>query len=138
LRLEANKLPEPDLRRADRHEVVIERSMSPGAFWTLNGRIDARPEDPPLLALKRGASQIVSLRNVTDTDQPVHLHGHVFRTLKRNDEPTPYREWRDTVLVHARETVEIAFVTDSPGDWLLQSQILAHRASGLAGIVRVS
>jgi FtsP/CotA-like multicopper oxidase with cupredoxin domain len=138
LRLEANRLPEPDLRAAERHEIVVERSRAPGALWTFNGRVDARPEDPPLLALRRGASHVVSLRNLTDYDQPLHLHGHVFRTIKRNDEPTAYREWRDTVLVHAHETAEIALVADNRGNWLLQSQILAHRVSGLAGIARVS
>ncbi|HEX7007963.1 MAG TPA: multicopper oxidase family protein [Alphaproteobacteria bacterium] len=138
LRLDANRLPEPVLRDADRHEVVVEGSLSPAAHWTLNGRIDARPEDPPLLALKRGASQIVSLRNMTEHDQPLHLHGHVFRIISRNGVPMRFREWRDTVLVRARETVEIAFVAERPGAWLLQSQILAHRASGLAGIVWVA
>jgi FtsP/CotA-like multicopper oxidase with cupredoxin domain len=104
----------------------------------MNGRVDARPEDPPLLALRRGGSHVVSVRNLTDYDQPLHLHGYVFRTISRNDEPTAYREWRDTVLVHSRETIEIALVADNPGSWLLQSQILAHRVSGLAGIVRVA
>jgi FtsP/CotA-like multicopper oxidase with cupredoxin domain len=136
-RLDANRLPEPELRDAERHEVVIEKSVSPGAYWTFNGRLDARPKDPPLLALRRGASHIVSLRNLTDYDQPLHLHGHVFRTIRRNGNPTPFREWGDTVLVHSHETVEIAFVADNPGDWAFESQILAHRVSGLMGIARV-
>lgn len=138
LRLEPNRLPEPDLRAAERHEVVIERSAAPGVLWTFNERVDARPEDPPLLALRRGGSHVIGLRNLTRYDQPLHLHGHVFRVIRRNDEPTSYREWRDTVLVHAHETVEIALVADNAGDWLLQSQILAHRVSGMAGIVRVA
>lgn len=138
LRLEPNRLPEPDLRAAERHEIVIERSAAPGALWTFNERVDARPEDPPLLALRRGGSHAIRLRNLTDFDQPLHLHGHVFRVARRNDEPTAYREWRDTVLVRSHETVEIAFVADNPGNWLFQSQILAHRVSGMAGIVRVA
>ena len=138
LRLESNGLPEPKLRSAQRHEVVIERSLSPAVLWTFNRRIDARPEDPPLLTLRRGASHIVSLRNLTPFDQSLHLHGHVFRTIRRGGLPTPHGEWRDTVLVRPRETVDIAFVADRAGAWLLQSQILAHRVSGMAGIVQVA
>jgi FtsP/CotA-like multicopper oxidase with cupredoxin domain len=138
IRVAANRLSEPDLREAERHEVVLEKSAAPGALWTFNGRVDARPEDPPLLELRRGASHVIRLRNLTDYDQPLHLHGYVFRVVRRNGDATPYREWRDTVVVHGHETVEIAFVADNPGNWLLQSQILAHRVSGLAGIVRVA
>jgi FtsP/CotA-like multicopper oxidase with cupredoxin domain len=138
LRLEPNPLPEPDPRAAERHEIVIERSAAPGAVWTFNERVDARPADPPLLTLRRGGSHMISLRNLTDCDQPLHLHGHVFRVVRRNADETAYREWRDTVLVRRHETVEIAFVADNPGDWLFQSQILAHRVSGMAGIVRVA
>jgi FtsP/CotA-like multicopper oxidase with cupredoxin domain len=68
----------------------------------------------------------------------MHLHGFSFRVLSRNGRPSARREWRDTVLLDPRERVEIAFVADNPGDWLLHCHVLDHAAGGLTAVLRVT
>ena len=38
---------------------------------------------------------------------------------------------RDTTLTVPDETIEIAFVADNPGKWLLHCHMLEHSASGM-------
>jgi FtsP/CotA-like multicopper oxidase with cupredoxin domain len=45
---------------------------------------------------------------------------------------------QDTVLMAPRERVEVAFVADNPGDWMLHCHIQEHQASGMMGVVRVA
>jgi hypothetical protein len=91
-------------------------------MWTYNGAINGVAAEghsmEPILTLTRGRSYILALNNETAWYHPIHLHGHAFRVITRNGQPTPYREWCDTVLVPPRERAEIAFVADNPGDWM--------------------
>jgi len=64
-------------------------------------------------------------------------HGHSFRVVARNDRPSARREWLDTVLLAPRETAEIAFVADNPGDWMFHCHVLEHQASGMMACIRV-
>ena len=68
----------------------------------------------------------------------MHLHGHSFRVVSRNDVPNPIREWRDTVLVPPRESVDIAFVADNPGDWMLHCHVTDHQTAGLMTVLRIA
>ena len=76
--------------------------------------------------------------NDTRWHHPIHLHGHAFRVLTRNGRPTRAREWQDTVLMAPDERVEVAFVADSPGDWMLHCHILDHQEGGMMAVVRVA
>src|SRR5258708_23132383 len=69
--------------------------------------------------LEVGRSYVLSLRNDTAWSHPMHLHGHSFRVLSRNGVPVPFNQWADTVLVEPKQTVDVAFVADNPGDWML-------------------
>jgi FtsP/CotA-like multicopper oxidase with cupredoxin domain len=91
-----------------------------------------------LLVLRKGESYILSLRNDTAWHHPMHLHGHAFRVIARNGQPTLRREWQDTVLIAPRESADIAFVADNPGDWMFHCHILEHQAGGMMGSIRVS
>ena len=150
--LPANPLPEPDLARARRVDVVLNGgmmggrvmaemggSMGGGGFWFLNGEAAARDRPPaPMLALRRGESCVVAMTNATAWHHPMHLHGHAFRVVSRDGAAPPLRERRDTVLMAPREKTEIAFVADNPGDWLLHCHVLEHHETGMAGVVRVA
>lgn len=159
IRLPANPMPEPDLGDgAARHEVVFGGGMMGGMAgaelhgrhlgtrellrhgmaWAVNGVAASGHVHEPLFVLERGRSCVVALRNDTAWWHPIHLHGHAFRITARNGAPTPRREWRDTVLMAPREAVDIAFVADNPGDWMLHCHVLAHQAGGMAGAVRVA
>jgi FtsP/CotA-like multicopper oxidase with cupredoxin domain len=156
-KLPANRLPEPDLAAAERREIALQGGMmggmgmmgsggmgmmgGGGATWAINGMSmtgDGQPNMPPLLTLKRGQSCVLALRNETAWWHPMHLHGHSFRVISRNGKPNPIREWRDTILVPARESAEIAFVADNPGDWMFHCHVTDHQEAGMMSVLRIT
>ncbi|NND18897.1 MAG: multicopper oxidase domain-containing protein, partial [Silicimonas sp.] len=44
----------------------------------------------------------------------------------------------DATLVEPRETREIAFVADNPGDWLVHCHMLEHADGGMMTWIRVT
>ncbi|MDH5579586.1 MAG: multicopper oxidase domain-containing protein, partial [Betaproteobacteria bacterium] len=148
-RLANNPLAEPDLRAAERHDIVFTggmmgdmRGLQRGMAWAVNGVANGCGDDglpfEPLLVLRKGRSCVLRLVNDTQWHHPTHLHGHSFRVLTRNGAPTRHREWLDTVMLDPRERVEIAFVADNPGDWMLHCHVLEHQASGMMTCIRVT
>jgi FtsP/CotA-like multicopper oxidase with cupredoxin domain len=155
LTLPRNPVPEPDLATAERHELKLQGGMMGGggmagmggmsdashATWAINGMSmtgDGQSGMPPLLILQLGRSYVLTLRNDTAWWHPMHLHGHSFRVLSRNGADVPYRQWADTVLVPPKETVDIAFVADNPGDWMLHCHVADHQMSGMMTVLRVA
>ncbi len=111
------------------------------AVWAINGQSmtgDGAAEMKPSLTFGRGRSVVLTLRNQTAWWHPMHLHGHSFRVLTRNGAATPHRQWRDTVLMAPKDVVEIAFVADNPGDWMLHCHVMDHQMTGLMTVLRVS
>jgi len=43
----------------------------------------------------------------------------------------------DTYLIEADEKVQLGFVADNPGDWLLHCHIIEHQKSGMTSYLRV-
>ena len=149
VRLPANPLAEPELGKAERHQVVFTggmmgdmRAMKRGMAWALNGVANGCGENAgpfdPLFVLRRGRSCVVKLVNDTTWHHPIHLHGLAFRVLSRNGRATTHLEWLDTVLLDPRETAEIAFVADNPGDWMLHCHVLEHQAGGMMACIRIT
>ena len=162
IRLVANPVPEPDLERAERHAVTLSggmmggmmggammgrgmgggmgRGMTGGAIWALNGRSASETDHShaPLLTLARGRSHLIELRNDTAWWHPIHLHGHSFRIVARNGRALARRDLVDTSLLAPRETAQIAFVADNPGDWMFHCHVLEHQAGGMMATVRVA
>ncbi|MEP0337153.1 MAG: multicopper oxidase family protein [Alphaproteobacteria bacterium] len=153
-----NTLPEPDLASAERHqiafgggmmggmsmakmggrEVGMMEMMRNGKAWTINGIAATGHVMDPILTLARNRSYILALDNQTAWHHPIHLHGHSFRVISRNGQPTRHKEWQDTVLMAPREQVEIAFVADNPGGWMFHCHILEHQAGGMMGVIQVA
>lgn len=158
VRLPRNPLPEPDLATAERHGVVftggmmgmmggammggrtvdMRAMMRQGMAWAINGVAASGHVMDPIFTLARGRSCVIAMANDTAWHHPMHLHGHAFRVLSRNGQPTRFREWQDTVLLAPRERVEIAFVADNPGDWMFHCHILEHQAAGMMSVIRVA
>ena len=156
LALPRNPLPEPDLASAERHELRLQggmmgggvmmgmggtQGMAHGATWSINGTSmtgDGHAGMPPLLTLQRGRSYILTMRNQTAWWHPMHLHGMSFRVLARNGSSVPYRQLADTVLLPPKETVDIAFVADNPGDWMLHCHVTDHQVSGMMTVLHVA
>lgn len=121
---------------------ALKRSICFGTrtFWSINRRswpTDGHSRPPePLAALKAGASYRFTLQNATPHPHPIHLHGHTFRVLSSSRrEIAPY--WADTVLLGAKERVDIAFVARE-GDWMFHCHILEHLETGMMGYFRVA
>lgn len=157
VRLPDNPLSEPNLKNAQRHQVVlgggmmgamrtammdgkqvdIRTLMHNGLVWAINGVAAKGHVHEPLITLKRDRPCILELVNDTMWHHPVHLHGHSFRVITRDGQPTQYREWQDTVLLSRQARAEIAFLADNPGDWMIHCHILEHQAGGMMGVIRV-
>jgi FtsP/CotA-like multicopper oxidase with cupredoxin domain len=157
--LVANPVAEPDLASAERHRLVFEggamggmqgammggemmdmRALAGrGRLWAMNGKVpDDVYREPPLLKAVAGTSHVIEMVNRTAFEHPIHLHGHTFRVLSRDGRREPHQPLRDTVLLRADETVEIAFVADNPGQWMFHCHVLEHQAAGMMGVVDVS
>jgi FtsP/CotA-like multicopper oxidase with cupredoxin domain len=154
----AASLPVPDIANAVRHEILMAGGMMGGLrsaivdgvetdvrslieqrlMWALNGVAAKGHAHTPSIQLGRRQSCVLNLVNETGWPHPMHLHGHVFLVLSRNGKPVERKEWRDTVLVPARETAEIAFLADNPGDWMFHCHVLDHDAGGMKTTIRVA
>jgi len=161
IELPSNPLAQPNLDRAIRHDIVLNGGMmgnmvmqemgsammgamdslmemsGEDRFWFMNGIAAMEHDLDPLLTLERDRTHVIAMTNETAWNHPMHLHGHAFRVISRNGQATRLREWQDTVLVAPRERVEIAFVADNPGDWMLHCHILEHQAAGMMSVIRV-
>ncbi len=109
-------------------------------FWAINGKAWAgqshKLTPPPLAGLKLGRPYVFEIFNGTPHQHPIHLHGHTFRVLRSN-ERNIVPHLADTVLLAPKERVEICFIADNPGDWMMHCHIIEHQESGMMGYVRV-
>ena len=166
MQLSANPLAEPDLKNAERHEVTFNGGMMggmvmqelggsmgqgpmgamgsmrgmmhTGKIWFINGVAAEGHIMDRMLTLAHDRSHVISMTNATAWHHPIHFHGHSFRVISRDGNPTVHKEWQDTVLMAPKERVEIAFVADNPGDWMFHCHILEHQAAGMMGVIRVT
>lgn len=159
--LRPNALAEPDLKRASRlrlsfsataiaQELVLPNGevlryadalcLANQTFWAINRA--SWPEaghaqlPPPLFEVERGRTQILELVNATPQMHPIHLHGHFFKVLEPHRGMPPH--WADTVLLGPKDRVEVAFVADNPGDWMLHCHVIEHQETGMMAIYRVT
>ena len=151
--LPSNPLPELNLAGARKFSIAfdggamgrlpaVDTSAHDGGgatgFWAINGVIAMNHEMPPLLEVKQGATVMFDMLNATRWDHPIHLHGHHFRVLSRNGKPDPQMFWKDTILLRPDDRAEIAFVAETPGDWMVHCHILAHQETGMMGTIRIT
>lgn len=117
------------------------RSGGPfGIQWTINDvamdhATHALPENRPHFPI----GEFSRLRFVNESYRihPMHIHGMFFKVLARNGTPVDEPHFRDTVLVHPKETLEIGTVAEDPGRWMLHCHILEHAESGMMTVVEV-
>ncbi|MEZ5933096.1 MAG: multicopper oxidase family protein [Alphaproteobacteria bacterium] len=156
--LPANPIAEPNLADAERYQIVLdggaagvpETDLSSGEklygketvgqelYWSINGRgQDELSSARPLARLQLDRSYRFELINRTIFEHAIYLHGHKFRVVAREGRPEPHRPFRDTVLVGPKENVEIAFVADNPGRWLLHCSVREHQETGMTAVLAV-
>ncbi len=100
-----------------------------GLAWSFNG-VAGLPERP-LGRVARGRT--VSMPFINDTRWPhtMHVHGHHFQLLQKNGAPINDGPWRDTVIVDPGDRIDVAFVADNPGKWLIHCHMAEHMAAGM-------
>lgn len=161
------KRAEPDLANAESHELKLSASaeatnydvptfiqLADGrkidlldslcstaqTFWAIDGKtwpqMGHENLPPPLMSLARGTTVRIEFANTTPHVHPMHLHGHSFKVLSASKLKRP-EHWADTVLVMPEERVEIAFVADNPGNWMIHCHIVEHQDTGMMGWFRV-
>lgn len=78
----------------------------------------------------------IRLVNEMDSDHPMphpfHVHGAGrFLILSRDGVVEPNLVWKDTVLVHTGETVDILLDVTNPGRWMAHCHIAEHIEAGM-------
>ena len=159
--LPRNPLPEPDLAKAVRHDIILQGGMmgggklsgvggmmgmampgmTGGPVWAINGTSmtgDGMADMVPLFTLARGQSCHLTMRNETAWWHTMHIHGFTMQVLTRNGQAAAHRQWQDTVLMAPKDVVEFAFVADNPGDWMLHCHVTDHQMAGLMTVFRVT
>ena len=96
--------------------------------WAFNQTADLPKE--PLFRAKRGTSVRIQMENLTGWSHAMHIHGYHFQVLNSRTE-LDAKAWRDTVMIDRNQKLEIAFVADNPGRWLLHCHMLQHAVSGM-------
>jgi FtsP/CotA-like multicopper oxidase with cupredoxin domain len=130
------------VRRPPRAEYRLNaRAGGPfGVQWTLNGEaFDHAAHHAPPAGRRLPLGELSHLRFVNDSFRlhPMHLHGMFFRLLARNGQRVDEPHFRDTVLLHAKETVDVALVPTDRGRWMMHCHILEHAESGMMTLVDV-
>ena len=118
--------------RMDGRMVPMHELVQAGKLWAFNGEVEIPKE--PLFAAERGETVLVRIVNDTAWPHAMHLHGHHFRAMGSDGNAGPLR---DTLLVDREQTVQIGFVADNPGDWLLHCHTLEHSNAGMRTWFRV-
>lgn len=108
--------------------------MMGGIEWTINGK--AFPEYDPY-ELRFGEFNKIRFINNSSRLHPMHLHGQFFKVLSRNGKPAHEDFFRDTVLIHPKESVEIGVVPLDKGEWANHCHILEHAEAGMMTITTV-
>lgn len=109
------------------------------SFWAIN-KVPWPGDTPdptaPLAELKLGRHYIIDMDNPTPRAHPIHLHGLSFTVLWSSAGPVP-PQVSDTYLIQPDEKVQLGFVADNPGDWLLHCHIIEHQKTGMTSYLRV-
>jgi len=115
------------------------RGGSYGIEWTFNNEAFAghQHHGPPLLTMERGAWVRLRFVNASFRLHPIHLHGMFFRLLARNGTPVDEPFFRDTVLMHSKETIDIGLVPLDAGRWMMHCHILEHAEAGMMTLFEV-
>ena len=146
--LPPNTLFEPVMAGAESVKMILEGgALSNKAtrehVWLVNGKgndhgshMDSHGGAPhPLYVFEKGCTVRCLIDNRTAWFHPMHFHGVVLRERLPNGSWGPMK---DSTLVWPFKTQEIAFVAESPGDWMIHCHVSEHHHSGLMGTFRVA
>ena len=147
--LPANPVAEPDLANAQTINFnfewagAVSTGLAQGAahsFWQINGQAwdinDKTCADRPIARLQLGQSYIFELRNLSQYQHPIHLHGMTFKVLA-SDRKSIIPYFTDTYLLGKNERARVALVADNPGVWMFHCHVIDHMETGLMASIEV-
>ena len=110
-----------------------------GIQWTIDGVAFMSHEHamPPSATLARGGFSRLHFTNESPRIHPIHTHGMFFRLLARNGQPVDEPFFRDTVLIHPREEIDVGLVPTDAGTWMMHCHILEHAEAGMMTTIDV-
>ncbi len=103
--------------------------LEQGMAWAFNGAAGAG--GAPLGTFKLGETVVIAVENATIFEQPIHIHGHVWQEIERNGQRLEGEPFRDTAVIPAKSSAQLALVADNPGTWAIQSLVAERADSGL-------
>ncbi|WP_036528936.1 multicopper oxidase family protein [Nocardia sp. CNY236] len=131
--LTADRLTASDSARLDHRAPDTTLDLTLGQHmrdyvWTINGRVF---DEHTALDVVEG--QRVRLRFINETMMfhPMHLHGHTFQMVT----PTGVGPRKDTAIVLPRQTVEVDFHADNPGQWMVHCHNAYHGEAGMMSVL---
>lgn len=148
--LPANPIAEPDLESAETLNFNFEWSGKlstgvddgkPPSLWQINGKAwditDKTCADRPIATLQQGKSYIFDLKNMTQYQHPIHLHGMSFKVIGSNRHKITEPWFTDTYLLGRNERAQVALVADNPGTWMFHCHVIDHMETGLMAAIAV-
>ena len=121
----ASGVPEPD----DHFDLVLRQVMGKQNQWTINGHSYA---DAVPIVVTKGKRYRIGFSNMSMTEHPMHLHGHLFELASVDGVPTS-GVFKDVVVVRPMMgRAEVDVVADNPGTFLLHCHNELHMDGGLA------
>ncbi|HWU87922.1 MAG TPA: multicopper oxidase family protein [Kofleriaceae bacterium] len=109
-----------------------------GIEWTIDDAAFAGHDHAhPSLVLERGRFAHLRFVNASARLHPIHLHGMFFKLLARDGVAVDEPFFRDTVLIHGRETIDLGLVPLDVGDWMMHCHILEHAEAGMMTMLAV-
>ncbi len=128
-------LPEPETVR----RFQLNHAMAPGMgmVFLINGqtfspnRIDTQ--------VRLNTVEDWEILNTGVMAHPFHLHVNNFQIISRNGRASPYRAWKDTVVVSPGETVRLRTrFADFIGQTVYHCHILDHEDLGMMGTLEIT
>jgi FtsP/CotA-like multicopper oxidase with cupredoxin domain len=111
-----------------------------GIEWTINDRAfpghHAESIEPAAI-LPADCWSRIRFVNESFRLHPMHIHGQFFKVLARDGEPVDEPYFRDTVLLHAKESVDVGIVPLDRGRWMLHCHIQEHAEAGMMALLEV-
>ncbi len=123
-----------------KHSFVLDvrRGGPLGLEWMFDGQPFAgHGHAHAALSLAPGEWTRLRFVNATARLHPIHLHGMFFKVIGRNGIAVDEPFFRDTVLVHGDETVDIGLVPLDEGHWMMHCHILEHAEAGMMTMIDV-
>ena len=110
-----------------------------GIEWTINDQAFAGHDHhaEPGVVLTRGRWVKLRFVNASGRLHPIHLHGMFFKVVARDGVAIDEPFFRDTVLIHPHETVDLGLVPLDEGHWMMHCHILEHAEAGMMTTIDV-